>query len=1103
MAAGAHAQDNQLILRADSLLEARQFDEAAAIYDRLLSEASRPAQRAAWLLKLGNCAFQPGDFRTARTQYQLALRAALESGDAELTNRSRHAFGRSLSRLAEYDEAKKQLGMALAAYRKQGARAIAETSECLGDLSFVHLLLDELRESEECALDAANLLQQQPQPDQLKAANIYNLLGNIYKRMGRNDDADAYYLKCMKIREAELPYPNIALGGVYYNYGVFLTYLGRTSEAMAYSQKALDNYKAIDPDHPRVGDAYLSIGQKYVEFGDYRAGRDCFLESLRIFRKAFGEKQERVGTIYNLLGNIYRLNGDFEQARIYVERGLEITRSVLGPDHDRIASALTTVGDIEADAGNYPLALDAYRRALEIRRKILGDDNPNTAFLYFLTGQASREAGLPREGLPYLQHALKIYGDSDMGESEDMANVCASLGLTYLDLAEYAVSLSYLRKDLVILRQLYGNTHPYLADSYSNEGLWFERQGRLDSALYYYHEAMRAMSLDFDEKDIYATPGLTGIMLPYQFLDILKMKGDAFAERASGTKDLEAALDCYRRGGELIDRLRSQYRSQGAKLFFQQKADPLFAAGFRTAWRLYEQTNDRRQAEAAFWFAERSKAGLLTAALQGVADRPFAGVPDSLRLHAENLRSRISGAEQQVNDERLWPSDSTGRQLSLLKSRQTALQSSFDSLLAVLENRFPAFYQLNYGTATASLAAIQHKIPDKRTAVLEYFLTNDRLYTFTITRSDVNLSAADRPQSLDEDIAYLRSPPDRTLWLREPDKAAADYLSRSHRLFGILIGQYLDVSRYDRLVVIPHGILSYMPFEGLSSDEGVDFRQADFLVRRCAVQYANSATLWAADRENRSGREKKLLGMAPAYGNALAQTNIAQDLNFRGSLGPLKFNETEISQAAEYFPGSILLNGAAATELAFKENAPDAAILHLAMHALVSDSLPMQSRLIFAPGQDTLEDGLLHAYELYNMKLPAEMAVLSACNTGFGRLAAGEGVMSLAHAFRYAGCKSIIMSLWPAEDEGTAKIIARFYAHLADGLPKDEALRLARLDYLGQADLMHAHPYYWAHLVAVGDMAPLRKSRSIPVWGWILAALALAAAVRIFRVRKS
>jgi CHAT domain-containing protein len=144
----------------------------------------------------------------------------------------------------------------------------------------------------------------------------------------------------------------------------------------------------------------------------------------------------------------------------------------------------------------------------------------------------------------------------------------------------------------------------------------------------------------------------------------------------------------------------------------------------------------------------------------------------------------------------------------------------------------------------------------------------------------------------------------------------------------------------------------------------------------------------------------------------------------------------------------------------------------------------MQSRLLFAPQRDTVEDGLLHAYELYNLRLPADLAVLSACNTGFGRLQAGEGVMSLAHAFRYAGCRSIVMSLWPAEDESTAFIVERFYAHLAGGLPKDEALRLARLDYLDQADPLRAHPYYWTHLVAMGDMTPLRKNKSPSLW-WI------------------
>ena len=471
-----------------------------------------------------------------------------------------------------------------------------------------------------------------------------------------------------------------------------------------------------------------------------------------------------------------------------------------------------------------------------------------------------------------------------------------------------------------------------------------------------------------------------------------------------------------------------------------------------------------------------------------MVDRPFAGVPDSLRGQAQSLRSRLDGLEQMVMDERLWPSDTTGLSLRRLKREQAQVQTSYDSLLALLEMRYPQFFELSFGTETATLAGLQKRIPDRQTALLEYFIADSTLYTFLLTRETIRLDVAPWGDSLEADIAYLRRPPEPGQWHRQPSVQARAYLQRSRRLFQVLIGDKLRDLSCDRLVIIPHGRLAYLSFEGLAGEEADDFHRASFLVRHYAIQYAYSATLWLGDHGRGGPSNTRFLGMAPGYDGTLADAS-RDGRPSRASPESLRFNDQEIRRAAAFFPGR-LFSGPAATESAFKSNASLAGILHLSMHALVSDSLPMQSSLLFAEEADTAEDGLLYAYELYNLHLPAAMAVLSACNTGFGRLQAGEGVMSLAHAFRFAGCRSIVMSLWPAEDEGTALILERFYGHLAKGLPKDKALRQARLDYLDQADPLHAHPYYWAHLVTQGLMSPLKAGSGLR-WFAVLGLLLL------------
>jgi CHAT domain-containing protein len=144
---------------------------------------------------------------------------------------------------------------------------------------------------------------------------------------------------------------------------------------------------------------------------------------------------------------------------------------------------------------------------------------------------------------------------------------------------------------------------------------------------------------------------------------------------------------------------------------------------------------------------------------------------------------------------------------------------------------------------------------------------------------------------------------------------------------------------------------------------------------------------------------------------------------------------------------------------------------------MVDDQNPMYSNLAFGKDQSVKEDGYLNTFELFNMKLNARMAVLSACNTGVGALQKGEGIMSLARGFYYAGCPDVVMTLWPVEDKMSSDLVTDFYHQLSEGKSKAEALRFAKLNFLKSADPLRAHPYFWAGYVNIGDNSPLVKQQ--------------------------
>ena len=170
-----------------------------------------------------------------------------------------------------------------------------------------------------------------------------------------------------------------------------------------------------------------------------------------------------------------------------------------------------------------------------------------------------------------------------------------------------------------------------------------------------------------------------------------------------------------------------------------------------------------------------------------------------------------------------------------------------------------------------------------------------------------------------------------------------------------------------------------------------------------------------------------------------------------------------------------------ATETNFKNDLNGYSVIHLATHAIVDDEKPQYSRLVFNLS-DSLNDGYLHAYEIYSMDIDAKLVSLSACNTGFGTVQKGEGVMSLSHAFAYAGVPSTLVSLWPASDKSTPEIMRLFYTNLQSGMNKDVALRQAKLSYLETSAGKARHPFYWGGFILIGDVESIESSWSTIYW---------------------
>ena len=290
--------------------------------------------------------------------------------------------------------------------------------------------------------------------------------------------------------------------------------------------------------------------------------------------------------------------------------------------------------------------------------------------------------------------------------------------------------------------------------------------------------------------------------------------------------------------------------------------------------------------------------------------------------------------------------------------------------------------------------------------------------------------------------------------------------------------------------IVPDGAITYLPFETFLSEDAdleyINYLTLPYMIRDYSIGYSHSSTLMFSERLKTKSPEKKVLAFAPKYKDPVKNINtelIRQSFDDSEFLLPLDGIIKEVQSINETVPSRVFLNEQA-TEANFKKYASDYNVLHLAMHTIMRDDDPLYSMLAFTNVEtsDTTEDNRLYAYEIYNMKLNAQKAVLSSCNSGFGKMQKGEGMMSLARGFMYAGCPSIIMTLWQVADKSSSDLMTSFYKYLKKGKSKQESMRLAKIDYLDEADDLTSNPYFWSGFVVLGDGSPIYRKSGIAYW---------------------
>lgn len=443
------------------------------------------------------------------------------------------------------------------------------------------------------------------------------------------------------------------------------------------------------------------------------------------------------------------------------------------------------------------------------------------------------------------------------------------------------------------------------------------------------------------------------------------------------------------------------------------------------------------------------------------------------------------------------------KMFSALSEKNATIETFFDynkqwdAFLDSLKQNHPKYYKMRYATIEEPMDSLHKNIPESTTMV-RYFYISDTLYATVINKTDKTLFKL-KTEDVKKHISTLSN-----------HESGITKTSESlYNLYKAIWKPFASEIKTENVVIIPDGELFNLSFESLTPSKINSFEDlaTNSLLAKHTISYNYSLLLYASDKKT-INYAKDFIAFAPEFNSKMKEDysiaitdSLSLDKTYL-SLLPQPFSVDLAKEYSRLFGGDYFINKNASKQI-FKNEANEHKIIHIGTHAESNNVSPELSRLIFAKTSED-EDNSLYTFEIYNENLNANLAILTACETGKPTYQSGEGMISLAHAFNYAGSESILTSLWKIDEKSSSEIIEFFYQNIKRGLPKDKALQQAKLKYISIAEGRTIAPQYWAGLILIGDTSPIDLQSSFTlIWCLAIGLLILIASYFILKKRKS
>ncbi|HEU4835165.1 MAG TPA: CHAT domain-containing protein [Pyrinomonadaceae bacterium] len=828
------------------------------------------------------------------------------------------------------------------------------------------------------------------------------------------------------------------------NIGVIFNQLGERQKALEYLTQALPLHKLVGDQREAARTlTYMAFASSGL--ADRPKALEYFNQALRL-SEAAGDGSGEAYALANISG-IYNALGESQKALDYLNLALVKSRAV--GDRAQEARTVAILGGQYIQLGDGARALEYFKEALPLY-KALGDRGGEGLTLTNIGFAYINLKDWPR-ALEYFNLALPVVkAVDDLRWTEAM--VLSSIGRVNNSLGNNREALQYLNEALTIHKSL-GN-RMWEAHTLTYLGAAYESLGQPEKALDYFNQALML------SRAIANLNGQAGNLLRIARLE--RNRGNLSEAR----RGIETAL-------EINESLRSRVISQESRTSF--------SASRREYYEFYVDLLMRLGQDAeALQANERARARSLLETLNESRVDIRQGVDAQLLERERDLQRQIN--DEELRRVRIQRGKYTQQDLDEIEKRVNQLLADYNTVQSEIRVRSPRYAALTH-PVPLTLQDIQQNVVDDRTMLLEYALGEEKSYLWVVTKSGLKTFVLPKRPVIE---AAARRVYDLLLvsnktQARRPAELALAELGR------LILGPAASLLTKERLVIVADGALEYVPFTALS----IDSAYRPLIARHEVISLPSASVLDALRRDtsNRQPAPEALAVLADAVfqsddsrlrtvvhpeqscKSCLLMRSAADAGVFNFPRLPFSRREAEAIVAKAGEPRSLkALDFTASRETVFNTKLDQYRIIHFATHALLNSQHPALSGIVLSlyDEQGRPIDGFVRAHEIYNLKLNADLVVLSACRTALGREIKGEGLVGLTRGFMYAGTPSVVASLWDVRDEATSELMSRFYEKMfKDRMKPAAALRAAQVSMWKER--RWAAPYYWAGFILQGE----------------------------------